>query len=156
MHTLTYTTALLIFGGFPGFSPRSPFLGPMDLPNYEFFTQIDDRHCSLCDQVHPFDALSCLAQCRHLSYARSIAFDVWPPPTQHVVTDWYKHASRDDKRKSIRTLLPKSLSSRLESIVGLPLRESLAHRKPKLAKCPSSPPATRSLFIGQKVLSTSG
>ena len=30
MHTPTYTTALLIFGGFPLFSPDSPFPGPMD------------------------------------------------------------------------------------------------------------------------------
>ena len=107
--------------------------GLVNLPNYEFFNQIDDRHCSLCDQVHPFDALSCLAQCRHLSYARSLAFDVWPPPAQPIILDWYQTATRDDKRKFIRTLLPKSLITRLESINGLPLREILAFRNPS---CP--------------------
>ena len=109
--------------------------GLVNLPNYEYFNQIDDRHCSLCDQVHPFDALSCLAQCRHLSYARSLAFDAWPPPAQDTVKDWCHSASRDDKRKFTRTLLPKSLVTRLESINGLPLKEILAYRKAWQSKC---------------------
>ena len=55
--------------------------GLVNLPDYEH------RHCSLCDQVHPFDALSCLAQCTHLTYARSLAFDVWPTPIQPTAID---------------------------------------------------------------------
>ena len=107
--------------------------GLINLPDYEYFTQIDDRHCRLCNQVHPFDALSCLAQCGHLSYARDLSFDVWPIPVQHIVSAWYTQANRDDKRKFVRKLLPKSLISSLSGVIGLQLREILAHRKPRLA-----------------------
>ena len=135
--------------------------GLVNLPTYEYFTQIDDRQCSLCNQVHPFDALSCLAQCAHLSYARSLSFDVWPLPIQHIVSNWYTHASRDDKRKAVCTLLPRSLISRFDGIVGLQLRAALAFRKPKLAplsnvKRLSLPPATPYLSIGNVDPSTTG
>ena len=107
--------------------------GLVNIPNYEYFNQIDDRHCSLCDQVHPFDALSCLAQCQHLTYAPSLAFDAWPSPAQQVVTSWYQLASRDEKRKFIRTLPPKSLISKLQCIKGLSLKEILAYRITRLS-----------------------
>ena len=111
--------------------------------HYEHIQLLDDiltlrgsrkkKNCSLCHQLHPFDALSCLAQCGHLSYARSLSFEVWPIPTQHLVSTWFTNANRDDKRKFIRTLLPKSLISSLSNVIGLHLREILAHRKSRLA-----------------------
>ena len=106
--------------------------GLVNIPTYEFFNTMDERWCSLCNLVHPFDALSSLAQCAQLAPALDLAFQVWPLPAQGVVRDWFRHTGRDSKRKFVRTLLPLTLTSVLHNVNGLSLSDMLAHRKPLL------------------------
>ena len=56
-----------------------------------------------------------------------------PHPSNQLQSTPSSQPSRDDKRKFVRTLLPLSLVPKLHSVVGLQLREALAHRRPKLA-----------------------
>jgi len=120
---------------YSSFFSRLSFSWPNGLVNirtFEWFNTLDERRCSLCNSIHAFDALSCLAQCTQLSPVLDLAFQTWHPQTQTVVRDWFRQADRDDKRKFVRTLLPLSLMNILQGINGLSIAEILDYRKPKL------------------------
>ena len=106
--------------------------GLVNIPGYEFFNTMDERRCSLCNSIHAFDALSCLAQCTHLTPVLDLAFQTWHPQLQDKVKNWYGQADRDEKRKFVRTLLPFSLTNSLQGVDGLPLSDILNHRRPLL------------------------
>mmetsp|Transcript_3721 Transcript_3721/g.6577 ORF Transcript_3721/g.6577 Transcript_3721/m.6577 type:complete len:292 (-) Transcript_3721:42-917(-) len=120
---------------YSSFFSRLSFSWPNGLVNirtYEFFNTMDERMCSLCNSIHAFDALSCLAQCHQLNNTLRLAFDVWHPQAQQIVKEWFRRADRDDKCKFVRTLLPQSLIDLLQGIDGLSISDILKHRKPLL------------------------
>ena len=88
--------------------------GCYNVHGYQWSNMLHDYHCSRCGQHHFFDPLSCLAFCNALDQHVKAYISPWGPLLSPIVLHWWLSGpSKADRRNFMRTLVPKSLWSRL-------------------------------------------
>ena len=78
-----------------GILPFKWVSGTLVLSGYQFYTDVSDYHCHLCDSPHPRDPLSQVALCSRFLSSQDSMIRAWPPPFTAMVRDWWISASRD-------------------------------------------------------------
>ena len=72
--------------------------------------------------------MSCLSECYLFHQIRDTFNSCWPAPFLHAATQWLGAASRSDRRKYFRTLIPLSLfDALLDSVRDADNKKELVH-----------------------------
>ena len=88
--------------------------GCYNVHRYQWSNMLHGYTCPRCRQHNPFDPVSCLAFCKALDQHVEAYISSWGPLFSPVVLHWWVSGpSKADRRNFMRTLVPKSLSSRL-------------------------------------------
>ena len=78
--------------------------------------KLNTYQCPKCHTHHPLDPITTVTKCGTAKPIRDLLLEVWQQPFKQTVIDWWQHATKGERRKYIRTLIPNSLSNALREI----------------------------------------
>ena len=94
--------------------------GQFSLKGFAAHFQHQPLPCTLCQQQHGLDLLSCITRCPKFAQQREKLTESWPAESHPSISQWFQNANQTEQHYFIQTLIPHSLISTLQQSFPLP------------------------------------